>query len=112
MKKIEAIIKPYKLDDVKAALCKIGVCGMTVSQVEGFGKQKGHVEFYRGAEYDIVFNEKSKIELIVADDKVDETINTIVESAKTGEIGDGKIFVYNVEHAVKVRTGETGEEAL
>ena len=112
MKKIEAIIKPYKFDDVKAALCSIGISGMTVSCVEGFGHQKGHTEYYRGTEVQVLFNDKIKMEIIVNDDMVDNVVKTIVDSAQTGEIGDGKIFIYNVEQAIKIRTDERGESAL
>ena len=112
MKKIEAIIKPYKLDAVKEELCNVGICGMTVTQVEGFGRQKGHIEYYRGAEYDVVFNDKTKIEIIIPDNLVDKVIKAIKDTASTGEIGDGKIFVLEVEQAVKIRTGETGDAAL
>jgi nitrogen regulatory protein P-II 1 len=112
MKKIEAIIKPYKLDDVKNALVEIGVIGMTVSDVQGFGRQKGQVEYYRGAEYDVAFLPKTKIEIAVPDEMVEKTIKAILEGAKTGKIGDGKIFVYNIEEAIRIRTGESGETAL
>lgn len=112
MKKIEAIIKPYKLDDVKNALVEIGVIGMTVSDVQGFGRQKGQVEYYRGAEYDVAFLPKTKIEIAVSDEMVEKTIKAILEGAKTGKIGDGKIFVYNIEEAIRIRTGESGETAL
>lgn len=112
MKKIEAIIKPYKLDDVKDALNGIGIKGMTISEVKGYGRQKGHTEVYRGAEYVIDFLPKIKIEIIVDSDQVDQVIETVVESARTGKIGDGKIFVLPVEQIVRVRTGETGREAI
>jgi len=112
MKKIEAIIKPFKLDDVKDALNGIGIQGMTVTEVKGFGRQKGHVELYRGAEYEIAFVPKMKVEVIVSDAMADKVIAVIGEKAKTGKIGDGKIFVYAVEHAVRIRTGEAGEAAL
>lgn len=112
MKKIEAIIKPFKLDEVKDALSQVGVQGMTVTEVQGFGQQKGHVEFYRGVEYDVVFNPKTKIELVVPDEMVNKVVSTIQERANTGKIGDGKIFIYNVEQAIKIRTGETGDSAL
>jgi len=111
MKKIEAIIKPYKLDDIKKALNDAGIQGMTVSEVKGFGRQKGHAEFYRGAEYEINFVPKLKIEIVMPDEKVDEAIRNIMEKGKTGEIGDGKIFVLTVENAVRIRTGEIGEAA-
>lgn len=112
MKKIEAIIKPFKLDDVKNALTKIGVQGMTVTEVKGFGRQKGHTEVYRGAEYKIDFVPKSKIELIVPDELVTPVLETIERSAKTGKIGDGKIFLSPVEEVVRIRTGERGKETL
>jgi nitrogen regulatory protein P-II 1 len=112
MKKIEAIIKPFKLDEVKDALNAIGIQGMTVTEVKGFGRQKGHVELYRGAEYDISFIPKVKIELVVADKSVDQVVSTILEKAKTGKIGDGKIFVYSVDEAIRIRTGERGETAV
>jgi len=112
MKKIEAIIKPFKLDDVKEALSKINVCGMTVSEVKGYGRQKGHREVYRGAEYMVDFIPKVKIELIVASDSVPDVIAAISEAARTGKIGDGKIFVMPVEDVVRIRTGETGREAI
>ncbi|MBF0553116.1 MAG: P-II family nitrogen regulator [Nitrospirae bacterium] len=112
MKKIEAIIKPFKLDEVKDAINAIGVQGMTVVEVKGFGRQKGHTELYRGAEYVIDFIPKIKIELVVADNMVEKVIDTIEKTAKTGKIGDGKIFVYNIEDALRIRTGERGEVAL
>jgi nitrogen regulatory protein P-II 1 len=112
VKKIEAIIKPFKLDEVKDAINAIGVQGMTVVEVKGFGRQKGHTELYRGAEYVIDFIPKIKIELVVADNMVDKVIDTIEKTAKTGKIGDGKIFVYNIEEAMRIRTGERGETAL
>lgn len=112
MKKIEAIIKPHRLDPVKEALCKIGICGMTVTNVEGFGYQKGHVELYRGAKYDILLNEKVKIEIVLNEEMVEKTIEQIRTNAYTGEIGDGKIFVYAVEQVIKIRTGETGTAAI
>ncbi|GAB4340845.1 MAG: nitrogen regulatory protein P-II [Desulfobulbaceae bacterium] len=112
MKKIEAIIKPFKLDDVKEALNGIGIKGMTVSEVKGYGRQKGHTEVYRGAEYVIDFLPKLKIEIIVPTEQADQVIDTIVEAAKTGKIGDGKIFVLPVERVVRVRTGERDEEAI
>ncbi|MBB5022233.1 P-II family nitrogen regulator [Desulfurispira natronophila] len=112
MKKIEAIIKPFKLDDVKEKLETIGIQGITVSEVKGLGRQKGHTELYRGAEYVIDFLPKVKIELIVADSAVDDAINVIMETARTGRIGDGKIFVLPVEKVVRIRTGETDEEAI
>ena len=112
MKKIEAIIKPFKLDDVKNALHEVGVTGMTVSEVKGFGRQKGHTEVYRGAEYVIDFLPKIKIEVAVASDQVDKTIDAITAAAKTGQIGDGKIFVTPLEHVVRIRTGEADAEAI
>ncbi len=112
MKKIEAIIKPFKLDEVKDALNGIGVKGMTVTEVKGYGRQKGHTEIYRGAEYVVDFIPKIKIEVIVPDEQVDQVIDTILHVAKTGKIGDGKIFVLPVERVVRVRTGETGSEAV
>ena len=112
MKKIEAIIKPFKLDAVKDALNEIGIQGMTVTEVKGFGRQKGHVELYRGAEYDIAFIPKIKIEVVVADAMVEKVMGTILEKAKTGKIGDGKIFVSKLEEIVRIRTGETGETAI
>ena len=112
MKKIEAIIKPFKLDDIRQALSEIGVSGMTASEVKGFGRQKGHTELYRGAEYVIDFLPKVKIEIVVAASLVDQCIEAITNAARTGKIGDGKIFVTNVERIVRIRTGEEGEEAI
>ncbi len=112
MKKIEAIIKPFKLEDVKDALSEKGVNGMTVSEVKGYGRQQGHSELYRGAEYVVDFLPKIKLELVVASDQVDEMVDAIVESAKTGKIGDGKIFVSDIDKIVRIRTGETDEEAI
>ena len=112
MKMITAIIKPFKLDDVREALSDIGVQGITVSEVKGFGRQKGHTELYRGAEYVVDFLPKVKIEVVVADAIVEQIIETISKSARTGKIGDGKIFVVAVEQALRIRTGETGEEAI
>jgi nitrogen regulatory protein P-II 1 len=112
MKKIEAIIKPFKLDDVKEALTEIGVIGMTVMEVRGFGRQKGHTELYRGSEYTIDFLPKVKVELVVADALVPKVVETIIAAAKTGSIGDGKVFVLAVEEAVRIRTGERGEDAI
>ncbi len=112
MKKIEAILKPFKLDEVKDALNSIGVQGMTVTEVKGFGRQKGHVELYRGAEYDIAFIPKVKIEIVISDSMTDKVISTIMEKAKTGKIGDGKIFVSSLEDVIRIRTGEKGESAL
>jgi nitrogen regulatory protein P-II 1 len=112
VKKIEAIIKPFKLDDVKDALHDVGVSGITVTEVKGFGRQKGHTELYRGAEYVVDFLPKVKIEVVVANDQVERAIDAIVKSARTGKIGDGKIFVTGVEHVVRIRTGETNEAAV
>ncbi len=112
MKLISSIIKPFKLDDVREALSEIGVTGITVVEVKGFGRQKGHTELYRGAEYVVDFLPKIKIEAAVDDDKVDQVIEAISGAAKTGKIGDGKIFVYDLDHVVRIRTGETGSEAL
>ena len=112
MKKIETIIKPFKLDDVKDALTDVGVSGMTVSEVKGFGRQKGHTELYRGAEYVVDFLPKLKIEVVVADDQLERTVEAIENAAKTGRIGDGKIFVSAVEQAVRIRTGDRDVDAL
>jgi|SRR5208283_1516562 nitrogen regulatory protein P-II 1 len=112
MKKIEAIIKPFKLDEVKDALNALGVQGMTVTEVKGFGRQKGHVELYRGAEYDVSFIPKVKLEIVVADGIADKAVATIQEKAKTGKIGDGKIFISKIEEIVRIRTGERGETAI
>lgn len=112
MKKVEAIIKPFKLDEVKEALQAAGLVGMTVSEVKGFGRQKGHTELYRGAEYTVDFLPKLKLELVISENQVEETIEAINAAAKTGKIGDGKIFITNVEQAVRIRTGETGDAAL
>ena len=112
MKKIEAIIKPFKLDEVKDALNEIGVQGMTVTEVKGFGRQKGHVELYRGAEYDITFIPKIKLEVVVSAAMAEKVVSTIEAKAKTGKIGDGKIFVYSLEEVVRIRTGEKGETAI
>jgi nitrogen regulatory protein P-II 1 len=112
MKKIEAIIKPFKLEDVKDALTDAGITGMTVSEVKGYGRQQGHTELYRGAEYVVDFLPKIKIDLVVDEDKVDSIIELITEAARTGKIGDGKIFVTAVERAVRIRTGETDKEAV
>ena len=112
MKKIEAVIKPFKLDEVREALSEIGVSGLTVTEVKGFGRQKGHTELYRGAEYVVDFLPKVKIEIVVPDDAVDNAIDSIVKAARTGKIGDGKIFVSSVEQVVRIRTGETGEAAV
>jgi len=112
MKKIEAIIKPFKLDDVKEALQEIGLQGMTVVEAKGFGRQKGHTELYRGAEYVVDFLPKLKVEVVVADDQVDAVLEAIQKAAKTGKIGDGKIFVLDVAQVVRIRTGETGAAAV
>ena len=112
MKKIEAVIKPFKLDDVKEALTELGVVGMTVTEVRGFGRQKGHTELYRGSEYTIDFLPKVKVEVVVPDDLVDKVVSIICTAAKTGSIGDGKVFVTPVEMAVRIRTGERDEAAL
>ena len=112
MKKIEAIIKPFKLDEVKEALSGVGVQGITVSEVKGFGRQRGHTELYRGAEYVVDFLPKVKVEVIVKDDQVDQVVEVITNAARTGRIGDGKIFVTTVDEVVRIRTGETGEAAL
>jgi nitrogen regulatory protein P-II 1 len=112
MKKIEAIIKPFKLDEVKEALAKQGIQGMTISEVKGFGRQKGHTELYRGAEYVVDFLPKVKMEILVEDDRVGLVVDTILEAARTGRIGDGKIFVLPMEEAVRIRTGERGDGAL
>lgn len=112
MKKIEAIIKPFKLEDVKEALREIGIQGLTVVEVKGFGRQKGHTELYRGAEYVIDFLPKIKLEIVVTEDMVSKVIETIRESAKTGKIGDGKIFIFPAEDVVRIRTGERGEDAI
>jgi nitrogen regulatory protein P-II 1 len=112
MKKVEAIIKPFKLDEVKNALNAIGVNGMTVTEVKGFGRQKGHVEVYRGTEYEVTFLPKVKIEVVIPDAIIDKVISTIIEKAKTGNIGDGKIFIYSLEDVIRIRTGEKGEAAI
>jgi nitrogen regulatory protein P-II 1 len=112
MKKIEAVIKPFKLDEVKEALHEIGVQGMTVTEVKGFGRQKGHTELYRGAEYVVDFLPKIKLEIAISDDLVDKVVEAIAGAANTGRIGDGKIFVFPMEQAVRIRTGERGDEAL
>ena len=112
MKKVEAVIKPFKLDEVKESLQEIGVQGLSVLEAKGFGRQKGHTELYRGAEYVVDFLPKVKIEVVVADDLVDQTLEAIVSAAKTGKIGDGKIFVSPVEQAIRIRTGEDGPDAL
>ena len=112
MKKIEAIIKPFKLDEVREALSEIGVNGLTVTEVKGFGRQKGHTELYRGAEYVVDFLPKIKIELVVTDEMVEAAMEAIIKSAHTGKIGDGKIFVSGIEQVIRIRTGETGESAV
>ncbi len=112
MKKIEAIIKPYKLDEVKSTLAELNIFGMTISEVKGFGQQKGHTELYRGAEYQIGFVPKIKIEIVTAEEKVDEIVNSIISVAKTGKMGDGKIFILNVDETIRIRTGERGEIAV
>jgi nitrogen regulatory protein P-II 1 len=112
MKKIEAIIKPFKLDDVKSALSELGVEGMTVSEVKGFGRQKGHTETYRGSEYTVDFLPKVKIELVLPDDQVSVAVGAIIKSAQTGKIGDGKVFISDIEDAIRIRTGERGENAV
>jgi nitrogen regulatory protein P-II 1 len=112
MKKVEAIIKPFKLDDVRESLAEIGITGMTVSEVKGFGRQKGHTELYRGAEYMVDFLPKVKIELVIQDELLDQALDVIVATAKTGKIGDGKIFVTDIERVIRIRTGEENEEAV
>ena len=112
MKKVEAIIKPFKLEEVKDALGEIGIQGMTVTEAKGFGRQKGHTEIYRGAEYTVDFLPKLKIELVISDQQVEPAVNAIIKAAKTGKIGDGKIFVSNIEEAVRIRTEEKGEQAV
>ncbi len=112
MKKIEAIIKPFKLEEVKDALTNIGIHGLTVTEVKGFGRQKGHTELYRGAEYVVDFIPKIKIEVVVTDDMLEKVVETIVNTARTGRIGDGKVFVMPVEDAIRIRTGERGDEAV
>jgi len=112
MKKIEAVIKPFKLDEVREALSEIGVTGLTVTEVKGFGRQRGHTELYRGAEYVVDFLPKVKVTLIIGDNSVDRAIEAIIKAARTGKIGDGKIFVTNVDQVVRIRTGESGEQAI
>jgi nitrogen regulatory protein P-II 1 len=112
MKKVEAVIKPFKLDEVKSGLNQIGIMGMTVTEVKGFGRQKGHVEVYRGTEYEVNFLPKLKIEVVVPDSIIDKVITTIIEKARTGNIGDGKIFIYSLEDVIRIRTGEKGETAI
>ena len=112
MKKVEAVIKPFKLDEVKDKLNEIGIKGITVSEVKGFGRQKGHTELYRGAEYVVDFLPKIKLDIIVSDNQLDEVVNAIIKSAQTGRIGDGKIFITNLEDTIRIRTGEHGEDAI
>jgi nitrogen regulatory protein P-II 1 len=112
MKKIEAVIKPFKLDEVREALAEVGVTGLTVTEVKGFGRQKGHTELYRGAEYVVDFLPKVKIEVVVTDEMVDRTIEAMIKAARTGKIGDGKIFVTGIDQVVRIRTGETNEAAI
>ena len=112
MKKIEAIVKPFKLDDVREALADVGIAGMTVTEVKGFGRQKGHTELYRGAEYQVDFLPKVKIEIVLDDERVELAVETILKSAKTGKIGDGKIFISSLEEVIRIRTGETGSDAV
>ena len=112
MKLVTAIVKPFKLDDVRAALSEAGVAGMTVSEVKGFGRQRGHTELYRGAEYVVDFLPKAKIEVAVPDDQVERIVEVLTDAAKTGKVGDGKIFVTPLEHVIRIRTGETGDGAL
>jgi nitrogen regulatory protein P-II 1 len=112
MKKIEAIFKPFKLDEVREALSEVGITGLTVTEVKGFGRQRGHTELYRGAEYVVDFLPKVKVEIVVPDDRVESSIDAILKAARTGKIGDGKIFVTSVEQVVRIRTGETGEAAV
>ena len=112
MKQVEAIIKPFKLDDVKSALHELGIQGMTVTEVEGFGRQKGHTELYRGAEYVVDFLPKLKVAIVVSDDRADAVVEAIIEAASTNKIGDGKIFVMPIENAIRIRTGETSDAAL
>lgn len=112
MKKIEAIIKPFKMDDVREALAEIGITGMTITEVKGFGRQKGHTELYRGAEYQVDFLPKIKIDLVLGEDQAERAIEAIMNTAQTGKIGDGKIFVYDVERVVRIRTGEENEDAV
>ena len=112
MKQIEAIIKPFKLDEVKEALTKVGIQGMTITEVKGFGRQKGHTELYRGAEYSVDFLPKVKIQILVPDDKASQVVETVVKTARTGKIGDGKIFITPVEEVIRIRTGEKGADAI
>ncbi|OHE19990.1 MAG: transcriptional regulator [Sulfurimonas sp. RIFOXYD12_FULL_36_11] len=112
MKRVEAVIKPFKLEDVKDALAEIGITGMTVSEVKGYGRQKGHSELYRGAEYVVDFLPKIKMEMVVDDESVEQVVSTIIEAARTGKIGDGKIFVSDIEKVIRIRTGEADSEAI
>ncbi|EWH12169.1 nitrogen regulatory protein P-II [Catenovulum agarivorans DS-2] len=112
MKKVEAIIKPFKLDDVREALAEIGITGMTVTEVKGFGRQKGHTELYRGAEYNVDFLPKVRLDIVLSDDQVERCLDTIVKVAQSGKIGDGKIFVTDVERVIRIRTGEENEDAI
>jgi nitrogen regulatory protein PII len=112
MKKIEAIIKPFRLEEVKEALSGLGIEGMTVTEVKGFGRQKGHTEIYRGSEYTVDFLPKVKIEVVLPDERVKEAVDAIIKGAKTGKIGDGKVFITGIENAVRIRTGETGDQAV
>ena len=112
MKKLEAIIKPFKLEEVKEALAELGIEGMTVTEVKGFGRQKGHTEIYRGSEYTVDFLPKIKIEVVLADGRVNAAVEAIIKAAKTGKIGDGKVFVSGIENAIRIRTEETGEQAV
>lgn len=112
MKKVEAIIRPFKLDDVKEALTEEGIKGLTITEIRGYGRQKGHKETYRGSEYRIEFVPKIKIEVVVSDDELEKTIDAVLRSAKTGQVGDGKLFIYDVMDAIRIRTEESGEEAL
>ena len=112
MKKIEAIIKPFKLDEVRESLSELGIMGLTATEVKGFGRQKGHTELYRGAEYVVDFLPKVKLDIVVADEMVDKVIDSITKTAQTGKIGDGKIFIMNVEDAIRIRTGEKGKDAI
>lgn len=112
MKKLECIIKPFKLEEVKEALSELGIKGMTLSEVKGFGRQKGHTELYRGSEYTVDFLPKVKLEVVVADDMVSKAVDVITQAAKTGKIGDGKIFVYPMDEVIRIRTGERGEDAI
>ena len=112
MKKIEAVVRPFRIDDIREALAEIGVKGMTLTEVKGYGRQKGHTELYRGSEYQIDFLPKIKLEVVVSDKAADKVVDTIIKAAKTGQVGDGKIFIYDVQDAVRVRTVESGEAAL